>query len=58
MYPDCKAEGISEEDGSVHRVDGAVPDVEQRRCVVKAQVAATREKHLGLLQEHYILYNT
>lgn len=40
MYPDGKAEGVCEEDGSVHWVDRAVPDVEQRRCVVKAQVAA------------------
>lgn len=42
VYPDCEAEGICEEDGSVHRVHGAVPDVEQCGCVVKAQVAATR----------------
>lgn len=42
MYPDCEAEGICEEDGSVHRVHGAVPDVKQCGCVVKAQVAATR----------------
>lgn len=43
MYPDGKAKGICEEDGSVHWVDRAVPDVEQRGCVVKAQVAARRE---------------
>lgn len=40
VYTDGKAEGICEIDGSVHWVDGAVPDVEQCSCVVKAQVAA------------------
>lgn len=43
VYPDGKAEGIREEDGSVHWVDRAVPDVEQCSCVVKAQVAAKRD---------------
>ncbi len=43
MNPDGKAEGIREEDGSVHGVDGTVPDVEQRGCVVKAQIAERRE---------------
>lgn len=28
VYPDGKAEGICEEDGSVHWVDRTVPDVE------------------------------
>lgn len=40
MYTDGKAEGVCEIDGSVHWVDGAVPDVEQCSCVVKAQIAA------------------
>lgn len=43
VYPDCKAEGICEEDGSVHWVDRTVPDVEQCCCVVKAQVTARRD---------------
>lgn len=51
VYPDGKAEGICEEDGSVHWVDRTVPDVEQCCCVVKAQVTARRddqpEKLLG-----------
>lgn len=43
MYPDGKAEGICEEDGSVHGVHRTVPDVEQCSCVVKAQIAARRD---------------
>ena len=43
MYPNCKVKGICEENGSVHRVYRTVPDVEQCRCVVKAQVAARRD---------------
>lgn len=40
VYPDGEAEGVGEEDGSVHRVHGAVPDVEQSGRLVEAQVAA------------------
>lgn len=43
MYPDGKAEGVCEEDGSVHWVHRTVPDVEQCSCVVEAQVAARRD---------------
>lgn len=43
VYPDGKAEGICEEDGSVHGVHRTVPDVEQCSCVVKAQIAARRD---------------
>lgn len=42
MYPDGKTEGISKENGSVHRVNRTIPNVEQRSCVVKAQVAEKR----------------
>lgn len=39
MYPDGEAEGIGEEDRSVHGVNGTVSDVEQCGRVVEAQVA-------------------
>lgn len=42
VYSDGKAERICEEDGSVHGVDRAVPDVEQCSRVVEAQVAVRR----------------
>lgn len=64
VYPDSKAEGICEEDGSVHRVYRAVPDVEQRSCVVKAQVAARRDEKPQNLKENrpfytlFLLHNT
>lgn len=64
MYPDSKAEGIGEEDGSVHRVYRAVPDVEQRSCVVKAQVAARRDEKPQNFKENrpfytlFLLHNT
>lgn len=44
VYLDRKPKGIGEEDRSAHRVYRAVPDVEQRSCVVKAQVAAKIEE--------------
>ena len=42
MYPDGKTEGISKENGSVQRVNRTIPNVEQRSCVVKTQVAKKR----------------
>lgn len=43
MYPHGKAEGVSKEDGSVHWIDWTVSDMEQRGCVVEAQVADRRD---------------
>ena len=45
MYPDCEAECICEEDCFINWVHGAVPDVEQSSCVVKAQIAAGRQEN-------------
>lgn len=42
MYPDGKTEGICKVNGSVHRVNRTIPNVEQRSRVVKAQVAERR----------------
>lgn len=39
VYPHGEAEGVGEEDGSVHRVDRTVSDMEQCGRVVEAQVA-------------------
>lgn len=49
VYPHGKAEGVSEEDGSVHWVNGTVSDMEQRGCVVEAQVA-NRQDGKGALK--------
>lgn len=43
VYPHGEAKGVSEEDGSVHRVDRTVSDMEQCGCVVEAQVADRRD---------------
>lgn len=39
VYSDSETEGVGEEYGSVHWVNGTVPDVEQGGCVVEPQVA-------------------
>lgn len=52
MYPDGKAEGVGEEDRSVHGVDGAVSDVEQRGRVVEAQVADRGENKQRLKKKY------
>lgn len=45
MDVNIKVEGVCEEDGPVHRLHGAVSDVEQCGGVVKAQVAARRKQN-------------
>lgn len=43
MYSHGEAEGVGEEDGSVHWVHRTVSDMEQRGRVVEAQVADGRD---------------
>lgn len=56
MYPDGKTEGISKENRPVHRVNRTIPNVEQRSCVVKAQVAEKRGNKEKLVFEIIIIF--